>query len=124
MTRAETPTFEGQPGDGAGPVFGEVWQAQAFAITIALHERGVINWPEWTGALSDAIRAAQAAGDPDQGTTYYNHWLNALERLVVKKGLTTTASLKEMAQAWEDAAHATPHGQPILLESAPGRAEK
>jgi nitrile hydratase accessory protein len=60
-------------------VFSAPWQAQAFALALALHERGVFTWPEWAQALAGAIRRAQAAGDPDLGDTYYRHWLDALE---------------------------------------------
>jgi Nitrile hydratase beta subunit, N-terminal len=33
-------------GDG-GPVFEAPWQANAFAMTLALHQRGVFTWTEW-----------------------------------------------------------------------------
>ena len=55
----------GQPwlGDAetGGPVFAEPWQAQAFAMAIQLHERGLFTWPEWAAALSAQIAAAQAS---------------------------------------------------------------
>src|SRR5262245_66451423 len=70
------------PCDAKGPVFREPWEAQAFAMALALHERGPFTWLEWAATLSDEIRRAQAAGDPDTGETYYRHWLNTLERLV------------------------------------------
>lgn len=106
----------GQPRDADGPVFREAWEAQAFAMTLALHERGVFAWTEWAATLADEIKRAQAAGDPDTGETYYQHWLAALERLVVEKGLSSTAVLHETAHAWQDAARATPHGRPIVLQ--------
>ena len=68
------------PRDADGPVFREPWEAQAFAMTLALHERGLFTWPEWAAALSQEIKRAQAAGDPDTGETYYSHWLAALEK--------------------------------------------
>ena len=79
----------GVPRDADGPVFREPWEAQAFAMTLALHERGVFTWPEWAAALAAEIKRAQAAGDPDTGETYYSHWLNTLEKLVAEKGVTT-----------------------------------
>src|SRR6266550_724392 len=33
----------GLPRDADGPVFREPWEAQAFAMTLALHERGVFT---------------------------------------------------------------------------------
>jgi nitrile hydratase accessory protein len=76
---------EGLPGlpmDGESPVFNEPWEARAFAMTLALHERGVFTWPQWAEALSQEIDRAHAAGDADLGDTYYQHWLRALESLV------------------------------------------
>ncbi|MDZ7592050.1 MAG: nitrile hydratase accessory protein [Rubrivivax sp.] len=108
----------GWPGaDGGEPVFAEPWQAQAFAITLALHRQGVFTWPEWAQALAAEIAAAQAAGDADLGDTYYRHWLAALERLMAAQGLTTAAELESHRLAWAHAADRTPHGQPIELRS-------
>ncbi|MFD9668550.1 nitrile hydratase accessory protein [Rhodococcus sp. NPDC059968] len=104
--------------DGA-PVFTAPWQAQAFAMTLALQEGGLFTWTEWTATLAAEIKGAQAAGDPDNGSTYYQHWLAALERLVIDRDVITPAHLKECRDAWDRAAHATPHGQPILLENDP-----
>jgi len=64
------------------PVFNEPWEARAFAMTLALHERGVFTWPQWAAALSREIDRARASGDADLGDTYYQHWLLALESLV------------------------------------------
>jgi len=69
------------------PPFQEPWEAHAFAMTVRLHEAGHFTWKEWAAALSEGIASAQRAGDPDLGTTYYQHWLRALERIVVAKGL-------------------------------------
>ena len=33
------------------PVFSEPWQAEAFALVVALHERGLFSWAEWAEAL-------------------------------------------------------------------------
>ena len=103
------------PRDEGGPVFHEPWQAQAFAMTLALYRRGLFTWPEWAAALSAEISRAQAAGDPDTGETYYHHWLAALEGLVAAKGVTDAAALKRYHDAWDRAADRTPHGTPIEL---------
>jgi nitrile hydratase accessory protein len=103
------------------PVFEAPWQAQAFAMTLALHERGLFTWAEWAAALAAQIGCAQEAGDPGDGSTYYEHWLAALEHLFTEKGLSTTEGLDARTAAWERAAHATPHGRPILLDNDPLR---
>ena len=75
----------GVPRDADGPVFREPWEAQAFAMALALHQKGLFTWKEWAAALADEIKRAQAAGDPDTGETYYRHWLATLENLVAAK---------------------------------------
>ncbi len=107
----------GLPRDAEGPVFREPWEAQAFAMALALHERGLFTWVEWADALSRQIAAAQAAGDPDTGDTYYRHWLAALESLVADKGASSTDELATYRHAWDHAADRTPHGQSIELRA-------
>jgi len=75
----------GIPLDEEGPVFQAPWEAQAFAMTLALYEKGLFTWSEWAQSLSLTIRDAQTAGDPDTGQNYYEHWLAALERIVTEK---------------------------------------
>ena len=104
------------PRDEAGPVFREPWEAQSFAMVLALFERGVFTWSEWAATLAAEIARAQAAGDPDTGATYYRHWQNALERIVAVKGLTDAQALARYHDAWERAAGRTPHGSPIALQ--------
>jgi nitrile hydratase accessory protein len=106
------------PQDAEGPVFKEPWEAQAFAMTLALHERKLFTWNEWAETLSQAIRGAQAAGDPDTGENYYQHWLVALERITTKKGLVNGSMLAHRKEEWVDAARRTPHGMPIELKHA------
>lgn len=114
-TWTAVPPLPGLPRDDAGPVFRSPWEAQAFALAVALHERGAFAWPEFADALTAAIRRAQAAGDPDMGATYYRHWLEALTSLVQDKGLARGEQLHALEHAWADAAARTPHGQPIEL---------
>ena len=105
----------GIPRGPEGPVFREPWEAEAFAMAVALHERGLFAWSEWTAVLADEIKRAQAKGDPDTGETYYRHWLAALERIVAEKGVIDAAALARYRDAWDRAADRTPHGMPIIL---------
>ena len=43
----------GVPVDAQGPVFREPWEAQAFAMTLALHAKGLFAWPEWAAMLGE-----------------------------------------------------------------------
>jgi nitrile hydratase accessory protein len=113
--RRAADTIPGIPRDAEGPVFREPWEAQAFAMTLALHSRGLFTWPEWAATLGAEIKRAQAAGDPDTGVTYYRHWLAALERIVAEKGVASAETLQRYYDAWDHAADRTPHGTPIEL---------
>jgi nitrile hydratase accessory protein len=113
--RVATEQVPSIPRDADGPVFREPWEAQAFAMTLALHDRGLFTWPEWASALAAEIKRAQDTGDPDTGETYYLHWLAALERLVSEKGLATHETLHRYRDAWDHACDRTPHGKPIEL---------
>jgi len=108
----------GLPCDAEGPVFREPWEAEAFAMVVALHERGLFGWDEWAAMLGEEIKAAQRAGDPDTGETYYRHWLAALERMVACKGIADDVALARYRDAWNRAADRTPHGAPIGLTAA------
>ncbi len=117
MPPAVLPSPSGLPSDAEGPVFGAPWEAHAFAMVLTLHDKGLFTWPEWAAALSNQIKTAQAAGDPDTGETYYLHWLAALERIVAAKNVTTPEVLARYHRAWDAAAERTPHGAPIELRS-------
>jgi nitrile hydratase accessory protein len=113
--RAVAEAVPGVPCDAEGPTFREPWEAQAFAMALALHQRGVFTWPEWAATLAAEIKRAQASGDPDTGETYYRHWLAALERIVEAKGIANAALRGRYYDAWDHAADRTPHGSPIEL---------
>ncbi len=94
------------------PPFDEPWQAQVFAMTVMLNQRGFIDWSEWTHALGAEI----AAGPQEAGSDiYFQSWLRALEKILIGKGVASAAELAGLAEAWRAAAEATPHGQPIVL---------
>ena len=57
----------GQPRDESGPVFREPWEAQAFAMTLALHERGLFSWSEWARALAAQGNRPRAVGSMHSG---------------------------------------------------------
>jgi nitrile hydratase accessory protein len=116
MTTSIPPELPGVPRDAEGPVFRTPWEAQAFAMAVTLHEAGHFTWREWSDRLAAEIQRARERGDPDLGTTYYEHWLAALERIVAEKGLVATADLARRKREWDAAARASPRGRPIELD--------
>ena len=95
---------------GESRVFTEPWQAQAFAMVVKLHERGLFTWKEWSDALAAEIR--------ETGGEYYENWLAALEKLIELKRLVSREEREARIDEWDRAARAAPHGQPIDLSRA------
>ena len=83
-------------GDGALPrkngelVFDETAEARVFGMAIAMHEQGRFAWDDFRDRLVDEIASAERDGI-DSG--YYERWLNALERLLVDRGLLSREEL-------------------------------
>ena len=89
--------------------FQEPWQAEAFAMVVNLHGRGAFTWGEWAEVLGAMLKAV-----PDR--PYYESWLAALEHITEAKAFIGAEERQARIEAWDRAAHATPHGQPIVLE--------
>ena len=74
--------------------FGAPWEAKAFAIIVKLSEAGHFSWSEWVECFSKEVAAATAVeaggGSPK---SYYEQWLDAAERLVIGKGVTSKEQL-------------------------------
>src|SRR5215207_10809701 len=86
LKRRDAEILPGLPQNEAGPVFAAPWQAQAFAMTLALCEKGLFSWTEWGEILGEEIRTHPAL---DDGLHYYDLWLAALYKLLIRKGLTS-----------------------------------
>ena len=108
------------PRDEEGPVFAEPWQAEAFALTVRLHEAGCFTWQEWAAALAAVLREVRDRGEVDDGSRYYDHWLVALERLVTAKQVLSASDLDRRKAAWTQAYLSTPHGQPVEIQAGLG----
>ena len=117
-TRLSIANLPSLPRDQDGPVFNQPWEAKAFALAVRLSEAGCFTWPEWVKIFSQEIKAAQELGDPDLGDTYYQHWLNALERICTEKRLVGGEDMRRRKATWRRAYLNTPHGKPVDLSAA------
>lgn len=81
--------------------FNAPWEAQVFSLVVQLGDRGFYSWQEWADTLGAVIAEAKAAGDPDLGDTYYEHWMKALERLMRDKGIADAATIAALAEKIE-----------------------
>ena len=60
------------------------WEARAFGLAVALCEKGVYEWREFSAALASRIAAAENENDPSD---YYARWVASLEELAIERGL-------------------------------------
>ncbi len=111
------------PRDTEGPVFREPWEAQAFAMALALHERGLFTWPEWAATLADEIKRAQAPAIPTPARPITGTGSTRSNASSPRRASPDPATLARYRDAWDHAADRTPHGEPIELrpEDFPSR---
>lgn len=91
--------------------FDEPWQAQIFALTVALNEAGHFTWAEWTALFGPRVQRAEAH-------SYWLIWSEALIELLEQAGIAGADEVQALTERWQAAARATPHGKPIVLSSA------
>jgi nitrile hydratase accessory protein len=71
-------------------VFAAPWEGRVFGMAVALHDDAAYPWDAFRDRLIAEIARAEAAGE---GSTYYERWLAAFERLLVERGLVDPAAL-------------------------------
>jgi nitrile hydratase accessory protein len=95
--------------------FAEPWQAELFALTVALSDAGHFTWGTWTEAFGATLKRHGAARPLDGGADYYAAWLETLEGLLDGAGLAPKPLAADMRRRWEAAYLSTPHGHPVRL---------
>ena len=109
MSKPDLSILPGIVLDKDEPVFSEPWEAHAFAMTLALYNKGMFAWSEWADYLSAEIHGPTHRD-------YYQHWLIALEKLMAARQAISAEELSSREAQWHEAAARTPHGQPIELQ--------
>ena len=86
---AEMQGMSGLPRRNGELVFHDDWERKAFAMAVALCERGHYSWDEFRAHLITNIKASEEtpenprAGQPG----YFEHWLSSFEKVLADKGL-------------------------------------
>src|ERR1700754_779132 len=78
------------------PVFPEPWAAEAFAMTVHLHEKGLFTWPEWAESLSAELHRP---GRSEDGSDYFDCWVAALCGLLVSHGIADADAILALQQS-------------------------
>ena len=87
---ADAETTVALPRQNGELVFEAPWEARAFGLAVALCEKGVYEWREFSAALAATIAAAEKENDP---SGYYARWVASLEELAIEKGLVGRGQL-------------------------------
>ena len=86
--------------DMNAPTFEADWQRRAFGVAVALSEFGHYPWDAFQQELIAAIGVWEAAPSAEQGSwQYYEHWLAALERVLVDHGLVGEDEMHSLLEA-------------------------
>jgi nitrile hydratase accessory protein len=78
-------------------VFAQPWESRAFGLAMALREAGTFEWEDFRTELVARIAAWEAGHEPGECFSYYRCWLEALERVVVTRGLVADGAVGDRA---------------------------
>lgn len=102
------------------PVFHEAWERRVFGMMLATLAQGVYNLDEIRHAIERMAPAHYL------GSSYYEHWLSGLERMLVEKGRFSASEiesrLREIARSAPEPAPGNPALADALLEGVYGGA--
>ena len=108
MAAAPDPRITAMDEQGALPrkngelVFEAPWEARAFGLAVALNEAGVYPWRDFSQGLAAETAALERQEAP---ASYYERWLETLEKLAIARGLVTLDELDARTAEYAFSAH-------------------
>ena len=78
-------------------VFQAPWESRAFGVAVALHDAGAIDFERFRTQLIAEIAARGTDGGGEEGSAYYEHWLGALQQVLLAEGVVSAAELDARA---------------------------
>ena len=78
------------PRENGELIFQAPWEARAFGLAVALNQKDLYKWREFSAELAATIAAADQNDDP---ANYYTRWIASLEELIIAKGLLSREQL-------------------------------
>jgi nitrile hydratase accessory protein len=112
----------GRPGDALP--FDKPWEIRAFAIAIAVYHARQFAWSEFQRELVRSIKSWEdEAASPDANAwSYYEHWLVALEAILIRSGLVSEGALDnrthDVLAIPSSRDHHEAHTEPIAVDPA------
>ena len=78
------------PRENGELVFQAPWEARAFGLAVALNEKDLYEWREFSSQLASEIATAEQNNNP---SSYYARWIASLEELLIDRGLISREQL-------------------------------
>lgn len=100
------------------PAFEAPWHAQVFALTVHLNAEGHFSWGDWAARFGATLARHGLTRELNGGEDYFAAWLETLEAFLGELGLAASGDLAALKERWAAAYLATPHGEPVTLDSA------
>lgn len=91
------------------PMFESEWQRRAFGLAVALSEFDHYSWDDFQGELIRAIDTWEKKGDGSESWQYYDHWVEALARVVEDHGLLADGYVGPRERDHDDEHHRDDH---------------
>lgn len=100
----------GRCGTDDDRAFAEPWQVRAFALALALSERGLFSLRDFQAALIGRIISSEKSQCIFGTADYYTRWIEAMEDLLGQKGMLPSDRLSLLERdVVEDAASRKVH---------------
>ena len=90
------------PRENGELVFQAPWEARAFGLAVALNEKDLYEWREFSSQLASEIADAEQNNDP---SSYYARWVASLEELVIAQGLISREQLDARTAEYASGIH-------------------
>jgi len=119
MLLDQLPHRDAIPRKSGEVAFEAPWELRALALGVAVHEAGNRPWADMQGALIQSIKTWEADSQ-EQSWQYYERWVDALETLLVQRGVMTIAELDERTKVLlatpRDGSHQHVHHDPVAVD--------
>ena len=79
-------------------------------MAVSLYEAGAFTWSRFTDALIARIGAWEATAKPGEPYSYYRHWLDALQDVLVDLGAVSAADVTTRVRALAERPAGHDHG--------------
>lgn len=90
------------PRENGELVFQAPWEARAFGLAVALNEKDLYEWREFSSQLASEIATAEQNNNP---SNYYSRWVASLEELLIDRSLISREQLDARTAEYASGIH-------------------